>query len=67
MPRPARPMYVKKTTVYLTDEQRQAARDIQADLPVARPGDEAPALIDQIGYALLDTAKTLRRERAVKK
>ena len=65
--RTPRPMYVKKTTVYLTEEQRQAAREIAADLPVARPGDEAPALVDQIGYSLLETARILKRERAARK
>ena len=65
--RPPRPMYTKKTTVYLTVEQRQAAREIAADLPHARPGDEADALNDQIGYSLLETSKILKRERAARK
>ena len=66
MGRPPRPMYVSKTSVYLTEEQQDAANNIRLLLARKR-GIKITAQNDAVGYALTELSRTLEKEQAVKK
>ena len=65
MGRPARPMYARKTTIYLTKPQKNDIRLIQGTIEETRHV-ELESITDTIGYAVTELRKTLQKELATK-
>lgn len=63
--RPPRRESVKKTTIYLTRDQRIAANNIRARLPIIR-NMEAESQNDIVGLSLLEFSRILDSEFIIK-
>lgn len=59
--RKPRPMYVRQTTVYLSEKDDDAIDDIRKMARTVR-GDKVPAMNDAISYSLSETRKILKSE-----
>lgn len=65
MARPKRLETARQTTIYLTNQQRQAADNIKAKLPIVRDV-ELDSRNDAIGYSLIEVSRTLDHELHVR-